>query len=168
MRLECLPRLAALRYGGGYVSSKKKTHRDSNPSLGINQRQTACSSRDATAVQNGKGRSDRERRIPGKMLGAAVAVPLRPASAAETESTAQSLSRACLLVGRDALVAGCLDWALLTTAEVGWAPQIACSYREGCQNGFFQKQFLLTLLFFHSNSLFFFFHAIWHIDSNDN
>lgn len=65
-----------------------------------------------------------ERRIPGKMLGAAVAVPLRPASAAETESTAQSLSRACLLVGRDALVAGCLDWALLTTAEVGWAPHM--------------------------------------------
>lgn len=49
----------------------------------------------------------RERRIPGKMLGAAVAVPLRSARAAESESSARRLSRACLLAGRDGLLAGC-------------------------------------------------------------
>lgn len=38
------------------------------------------------------------------------------------KSNAHRLSRACRLVGTDALVAGCLGWALLTTAEVGWAP----------------------------------------------
>lgn len=78
----------------------------------------ACS-KDAIAQPKREKGVARVRRIPGKMLGAAVAVPLRPASAAETESTAQSLSRACLLVGRDGLVAGCLDWVLLTTAEAG-------------------------------------------------
>lgn len=87
----------------------------------------------AAAAETGRDRQRwRERCIPGKMLGAAVAVPLRPASAAETESSAQSLSlsRACLLVGRDALVAGCLDWALLTRAEVGWAPHMHAATEE--------------------------------------
>lgn len=88
-----------------------------------------------------------ERRIPGKMLGAAVAVPLRPASAAETESTAQSLSRACLLVGRDALVAGCLDWALLTTAEVGWAPHMQAATEKRDVRMVSSKLFLLTFPF---------------------
>lgn len=90
------------------------------------------------------------------MLGAADAVPLRPASAAETESTAQSLSRACLLVGRDGLVAGCLDWVLLTTAEAGWAPHTqAGSYTEGCQNGFFQTVSSNFALFFIATVHFF-------------
>lgn len=40
-------------------------------------------------------------------------------------STAQSLSRACLLVGRDALVAGCLDWALLTI-QLRWGGRLTC------------------------------------------
>lgn len=88
------------------------------------------------------------------MLGAAVAVPLRPALAAETESTAQSLSRACLLVGRDALVAGCLDWALLTTAEVGWVSHMQAATERDVRM-VSSKLFLLTLLFFHSNSHFF-------------
>lgn len=101
------------------------------------KREPACCKDAITLQKQNKGVAT-ERRIPGKMLGAAVAVPLRPASAAETESTAQSLSRACLLVGRDALVAGCLDWALLTTAEVGWAPHMQGAREKGCQNGFFQ------------------------------
>lgn len=88
------------------------------------------------------------------MLGAAVAVPLRPASAAETESTAQSLSRACLLVGRDALVAGCLDWALLTTAEVGWAPHRQAATERDVRM-VSSKLFLLTLLFFIATVIFF-------------
>lgn len=106
-----------------------------------------------------------ERRIPEKMLGAAVAVPLRPASAAETESTAQSLSRACLLVGRDALVAGCLDWALLTTAEVGWAPHMQAATERDVRM-VSSKLFLLTLLFFIATVIFF--HSIWYIGLNDN
>lgn len=81
------------------------------------------------------------------MLGAAVAVPLRPASAAETESTAQSLSRACLLVGRDGLVAGCLDWVLLTTAEAGWAPHMQAATQRDVRM-VSSKLFLLTLPFF--------------------
>lgn len=94
-----------------------------------------------------------ERRIPGKILGAAVAVPLRPALAAETESTAQSLSRACLLVGRDALVAGCLDWALLTTAEAGWAPHMQATTERDVRM-VSSKLFLLTLLFFIAKVIF--------------
>lgn len=129
------------------------------------KREPACCKDAITLQKQNKGVAT-ERRIPGKMLGAAVAVPLRPASAAETESTAQSLSRACLLVGRDALVAGCLDWALLTTAEVGWAPHMQGAREKGCQNGFFQTV-SPNFPFFFIATLFFFFHSVLLIGLND-
>lgn len=47
-----------------------------------------------------------ERRIPGKMLGAAVAVPLRPASAAETEHCTEPEPEPSMPIGRQRR-AGC-------------------------------------------------------------
>lgn len=128
-----------------------------NPSLEITRcrlRGEKSCSKAAITLQNGCKGVVTERRIPLKMLGAAVAVPLRPASAAETESTAQSRSRACLLVGRDALVAGCLDWALLTTAEVGWAPHMQAATERDVKM-VSSKLFLRSLLFFIATVIFF-------------
>lgn len=127
---------------------------NSNPSLGISGRNR--NQQDARTHENVSIRAYRQRDayLGRRLARPSHAVPLRPASAAETESTAQCLSRACLLVGRDGLVAGCLDWVLLTTAEVGWAPHVHDAQHRGMTEWFLPNCFSQLCFFFIATDIF--------------